>query len=362
MGNLLKKINDKILKENINEILREDRNKLRDEKKRAWSPKRTRAPFYFRARGNSKINSFHDALELAKKIIDKMGSPWKSTKRGRPPDYCPKKLAISSLVKHYFSLSFDVLRAKLIEINFDCRVNDKKKKVPPVPSKSELHWALEKIPSKFLQEGMRLIDDWSLERHKEIFGTDELNMFGVDGTESTCVELEEFVYGGKDSLRRTTDQVNVLVRLVTNTICEVNSSKKENLKDLTKLLKKRKKSKRDIKNLEIYGDGAYDGENNYEITYLNDTELIVKPNKLSEQKTRGFYRKKGHSNFSTIKYKNRKKVERPFGNMYLRDGNKIWYKRPDMKEKGELLRCIAHNMRAYFMQDAWGMVFEKLSK
>jgi len=31
-----------------------------------------------------------------------------------------------------------------------------------------------------------------------------------------------------------------------------------------------------------------------------------------------------------------------------------------MKEKGEILRAIAHNMKAYFMQVAWGQIFTNL--
>lgn len=46
--------------------------------------------------------------------------------------------------------------------------------------------------------------------------------------------------------------------------------------------------------------------------------------------------------------------------MFCRDENKIHYKRPDMKEKGELLRAVAHDIRAYFMQESWGKVFTNI--
>ncbi|NVM04338.1 MAG: hypothetical protein HWN67_18570 [Candidatus Helarchaeota archaeon] len=73
MKNLIKNINETILKENISEILRGDRNNLRSERRRAWSSKRTRAPFYSRAKGESKVYSFQSALEIAEKIVDKLG-------------------------------------------------------------------------------------------------------------------------------------------------------------------------------------------------------------------------------------------------------------------------------------------------
>ena len=55
-------------------------------------------------------------------------------------------------------------------------------------------------------------------------------------------------------------------------------------------------------------------------------------------------------------------MERPFGNTQARDGNRIYYRRQDMTQKGELLRFVAHNMKAYFIQEAWAKVFKNLSK
>lgn len=362
MKELLEKIDKTILNESVAEIIREDKFNLLEEKKRPWSRKRTRAPFYYRAREKSKLNSFKAALQLSEKVIERLGSPWKKAKKGRPPRYCPKKLANVLLVKHYSSFSFEELKAKLEEIRYDCRQDCKFKEDPPIPSKSELHWALKKIPLKYLEEAMRVLDDWAVELHKEIFGADELNKFGVDGTESTCVEFEEYIYGLKKGLRHSINKINALIRLVTNTFCEVNTSKKENQRDLVKILGKRKKSNRSIKNLEIYGDGAYDSEKNYEIVFYNDSDLMARPNATTIEKTRGFFRKKARADFSFRKYKTRKKVERPFGNTTLRDGNKLWYKRPDMRQKGKILRFIAHNMKAYYIQESWAKVFKKFSR
>ena len=255
-----------------------------------------------------------------------------------------------------------MLRAKLIDITYDCRKNLEIKGAPAFPSSSELHWALKKIPLKYLQEAMRILDDGCVKLHQKLFGNEELHKFGVDATETTCNEFEECVIGFRRGLRRQTNQINALIRLVTNTFCEVTSSKRVNVKDLTMLLKKRKQSKRTIKNLEIYGDAAYDAERNYEIAFLNDSKLIVKPTKYTKRNPKGFYRKKGFVNFSKRKYKTRKTVERPFGNTHARDGNKMYYRLQDMRRKGELLRYIAHNMKAYFMQEAWAKVFKNLSK
>jgi len=360
MENLVKEINDELSTDAITEILREDRNNLQTERKRAWSSRRTRAPFYFQARGRSKINDLGAALDLAEKAVKHLGPPWKISKKGRPPEFSPEKLTSALLAKHFQDTSFEVLRKRLSELRFNCYLSDKNNGGLGIPSKSELHWAMDKIPEWYFQEAMRLIDDWTATLHVNLFGSTEINKFGVDGTEITCVELEEAMIGLRMKLRRTTDKVNAISRLVTNTICETSSSKTENMRDVKTLLKNYKASGREINKMEVSGDAAYDAEYNYEYGCENGVDLIIKPTKYSQKKCKGFYRKQVQKIFSYQRYRMRKTTERPFGNMTLRDGNKIHYKRPDMKRKGELLRFITHNMKAYFMQEAWGKIFVKL--
>lgn len=360
MENLVIQINEEVLNDAIAEIRREDRNSLRTDKKRAWSPRRTRAPFYFRARGKSHINSFKAAIELTQKVMDQLGAPWELSNRGRPASFSPKKLASAVLVKHFQPLSFEALREKLDELDFDCREAGKKKSTEKIPSKSMLHRAMQRIPKEYLEEALRLLDDWAIIRHERVFGHDGEDQFGVDGTENTCIELEEALIALKRRLRRTTDKVNAISRLVTNTICEISSSKRENARDLRKLLKMREKSGRTLHTMEVFGDRDYDVEYNYEYAVKNGVELVIKPKMIHGKPYKGRFRKKVQAHFSARRYKTRKLTERPFGNTYLRDKNRLYYKRPDMKQKGEILRFIAHNMKAYFMQGGWEKVFKNL--
>ncbi|MHA1427674.1 MAG: transposase [Candidatus Helarchaeota archaeon] len=357
----MNEIGETIKDEVVKEILREEKNSLRAEKKRPWSPKKTKAPFYDRARYKSKINSFQAALDLAEKIVNMLGVPWKPATRGRPSIYSPSKVTSALLCKHFFDFSFERLREKLIETKYDCRKNNKKNTGNPVPCKSELHWALLKVPKDYFDEANRLIDEQAAKLHGDLFGTTELNKFAVDGTSNQCDELEEALIACKRRLRRKIDKVNVLVRLVTNTISEISSSECENQKDLRKLLEKRKNSGRSIKNIEVIADRDYDVEYNYEYAEKNGVKLTIKPKLYQGKIYKGKFRTKVQALYSSKTYRKRKKVERPFGNMFCRDGNKIHYKSPNMKEKGELLRVIAHNMKAYFMQEAWLKIFKTFS-
>ncbi len=202
------KIGQVIVDDLVQEILREERNSLRAEKKRAWSLKKTKAPFYNRARSASRVNSFQAALELAEKIVDMLGPPWKTAKRGRPSLYSPSKVVVALLCKHFFDLSFERLREKLIEIKYDCRKKIKKKRGNRVLSKSGLHWAMSRVPKEYFDEAKRLIDEEAAKLHGNLFGTDELNKFSGDGTNNQCDELEEALIACRPRLRRKTDKVN----------------------------------------------------------------------------------------------------------------------------------------------------------
>lgn len=360
MKDLINEINETLVNDITAEILREDRELMRWEQRRSWSTRRTRAPFYYRARKQAQGCSFMKSLVLAEQVVNHMGSPWRRKKRGRPPLYSSKKLASVLLVKHYHDLSFEALHARIVDMRYDCLENTEKKKAWTAPSTSSLHVTMKKIPIKYFEECMRLLDDWTAQMHEELFGARELHEFGVDATEITCNELKERLVGLKRMLWTETFKVNALVRLVTNTICEVSSSKKENLRDLRNLLKKRKASGRSIQNMEVLADAAYDAEYNYEYCVENGVDPVIKPTKYSKKKAKGFYRKKMIREFSKQRYKMRKTCERPFGNTTMRDSNKIYYKLPNMKQKVQVLRFIAHNMKAYFMQEAWSEIFLKL--
>jgi len=90
-----------------------------------------------------------------------------------------------------------------------------------VPIKSELHWAMSKVPKEHLDEAKRLIDEETAELPGNLFGTNELNKFSVDGTANQCDELDEALIACKLRLRRKTDKVNALIRLVINIISEI---------------------------------------------------------------------------------------------------------------------------------------------
>jgi len=217
------------------------------------------------------------------------------------------------------------------------------------------------MPIPYLEEALRLGDEWAAEGHGNLFGKSALNQYGVDGTASQCSTYERTWTTHHPRLRRTTDRVNCLTRLVTNTVSELSSSAHENTKNLKNLLQIRKDSGRPLLKMEIIGDRDYDAEYNYRYAAQNKVLVTIKPKSRGGRPYKGNFRAKALRAYSHATYRRRKTAERPFGNLTVRDGNRLHYRRPDMKRKGELLRYIAHNMKAYLMQDAWTHIFKRLS-
>jgi len=88
----------------------------------------------------------------------------------------------------------------------------------------------------------------------------------------------------------------------------------------------------------VVADRDYDVEYNYNYAEKNGVKLTIKPKLYKGRKYKGKFRTKVQAKYSPTAYRKRKKVER----------------------QGEILRVIAHNMKAYFMQEAWGKIFTNL--
>ena len=98
----------------MQEIAREERYSLRNEKKQPWSIK-TRRPF--RGKIDRIEITFRESIELAEKVAKELGPPFELSRRGRPQEYDPIKLAAAMLVKGM--RSFTDLSTDLKNIEYD---------------------------------------------------------------------------------------------------------------------------------------------------------------------------------------------------------------------------------------------------
>jgi hypothetical protein len=319
----------------MQEIAREERNSLRNEKKQSWSIK-TRRPF----RGViDKVEiTFRERIDLAEKVAKESGSPFKLSKRGRPQEYDPIKLAAAILAKGM--RSFVDLSTDIENIGYDITIKGNGK----YPCPSELHTIFQKIPKEWLEKALLRLDDLSVEEFSK-FG-ENLDVFAIDGSALTGVTLVEREVVTKARLIREYFEYQAAIRTTTNTIRGVkeHSNKISNILSLLP------------HDSTVTADAEFDVEENYRNAEKANIDLQVKQKKGGVRKSR---RKVARMRFDKKKFRKRKLGERPFGNIEVRR-TKCYYKKPENKLKGAILIACDHNITAYFNNKAWCNLFIKI--
>ena len=319
----------------IQEIAREERYSLRNEKKRPWSIK-TRRPF--RGKIDKVEITFRESIELAEKVASELGPPFELSRRGRPQEYDPIRLAAAILVKGM--MSFVDLSTDLKNIEYDMTIKGNGK----YPCSSELHTIFQKIPIEWLDAALQRLDELSV---KEFSKFDEnLDIFVIDGsalTGETLVELEVLT---KIRLIREYFEYQATIRTTTNTIRGVKEHSNK-ISNIISLLPQ---------GSIVTADAEFDVEENYQNAEKAHIDLQVKQREGSVRKSR---RKIARMRFDKKKYRKRKLGERPFGNIEVRR-SKCYYKKQENKLRGAILIACDHNITAYFNNKAWCNLFVKI--
>jgi hypothetical protein len=319
----------------IQEIAREERYSLRNEKKRPWSIK-TRRPF--RGKIDKVEINFRESIELAEKVAKELGPPFELSRRGRPQEYDPIRLAAAMLVKGM--RSFVDLSTNLKNIEYDMTIKGNGK----YPCSSELHTIFQKIPIEWLEKALQILDELSV---KEFSKFDEnLDIFVIDGsalTGETLVELEVLT---KIRLIREYFEYQATIRTTTNTIRGVKEHSNK-ISNIISLLPQ---------GSTVTADAEFDVEENYRNAEKGHIDLQVKQREGGVRKSR---RKIARMRFDKKKYRKRKLGERPFGNIEVRR-SKCYYKKQENKLRGAILIACDHNITAYFNNKAWCNLFVKI--
>lgn len=319
----------------MQEIAREERYSLRNEKKRPWSIK-TRRPF----RGViDKVEiTFRESIELAEKVAKELGHPFELSRRGRPPEYDPIRLAAAILVKGM--RSFVDLSTDLKNIEYDMTIKGSGR----YPCSSELHTIFQKIPKEWLEKALQRLDELSVEQLSK-FG-EQLDIFVIDGSALTGETLFELEVLTKIRLIREYFEYQATIRTTTNTIRGVKEHSNK-ISNIISLLPP---------GSIVTADAEFDVEENYRNAEAEHIDLQVKQKKGNARKSR---RKVARRRFDKKKYGKRKLGERPFGNIEVRR-SKCYYKKQENKLKGAILIACDHNITAYFNNKAWCNLFVKV--
>jgi|SRR5450756_1302522 len=319
----------------MQEIAREERYSLRNEKKQPWSIK-TRRPF--RGKIDRIEITFRESIELAEKVAKELCPPFELSRRGRPQEYDPIKLAAAMLVKGM--RSFTDLSTDLKNIEYDMTFKGDGK----YPCPSELHTVFQKIPIEWFEKALQRLDDLSV---KEFSKFDEnLDIFVIDGSALTGETLVEREVLTKIRLIREYFEYQATIRTTTNTIRGVKEHSNK-ISNIISLLPQ---------GSTVTADAEFDVEENYQNAETAHIDLQVKQKEGSVRKSR---RKVARMRFDKKKYRKRKLGERPFGNIEVRR-SKCYYKKQENKLKGAILIACDHNITAYFNNKAWCNLFVKI--
>jgi len=106
---------------------------------------------YWKAYHASKINNHRHILNLIMQIVEALGSPWRTSKRGRKPKFLPKEHAAICIYMRYFN-------------------------------PSTVGWAIQRMPVKYIKKAIKLL-------HLE---TQSLLREGVFIADSTGIETDRY--------------------------------------------------------------------------------------------------------------------------------------------------------------------------
>lgn len=323
----------------INEILQKERDLLRSEKKRKWG-KRTRRPFRGVIDG---INpTFREKLELAKKVVERLGTPEvskKRTNRGRKPTYDLKKTIPAVLAKG--DLSFESVSDELKNINYDATLNGSGSS----PGHTYLHDLFKDISEEYYKKALKMLDDMIVELYSKF--KENMNVFVGDNSALACETLIKRKIAMELKLVREIQPFFSLSRIHTNSIRYIGKSTNK-IGDAVPYIPE---------NSILILDSEFDVDDNYWAGINNNIEVQIKQKNTGRIRLPG--RKKGKQIFDRKKYNKRKLGERPFGNIEKRKV-KCYYRSEKTRLKGCLLIGIEHDLISWYKNKAWCDQFVEL--
>jgi hypothetical protein len=132
--------------------------------------KRNRNPHCWKVYHSSGISDPYRIIKLIHQIIERLGSPWEVSKRGRPPEISPGTHAAICIFMLYIGSTYRTMEG-LTKPFFSRHVDH-----------STIGWAMQRIPVEFLTKALKLLYE----------KTDDLCGEGVFITDSTGIETDRY--------------------------------------------------------------------------------------------------------------------------------------------------------------------------
>ena len=342
-------VHEEVLERLLREAEREMRSRHLPERRKPWSPTKTKAPLADAAAKRARSPTLEDYLKVAEEVVEKLGDPWNPSRRGRKPLYSPKKLAAALIVKEFRGMSFETLSSELRKAGHDARTEEAKRKGDGAksPCPSHLHWVLTKIPEEYPERALRLLDRMVAEKHARLFGTEHLHEYSVDSTEDRCDTLEEVEVAMETQLHHETVGVQRA-----HQACDQHRGGRQGLREHEGRETPPEARAAGLNGL--HGPRSTTPGYNLRVRLKAGNHPRRAPQAPRRETVQGPPPPQGSQGVQPGEVRAPQAlVERPIGNRAARDGGTLNYRRPDTRRKGLILKYIAHNMRAYSTQLAW---------
>jgi hypothetical protein len=290
--------------------------------------KRNRNPLYWRIYHSSGINDRSRIISLVLQIIDTLGSPWKISRRGRPPKFHPKLHAAICIYMLYRGWSYRETEGEipgLVSMSID---------------HSTVGWAMKRIPLDYVSRALKLLH----------MGIDKLCRKGVFIADSTGIETDRCKKVKrvlKKAERREFRKLHAIAKYyprqgITSIASAGESDGYRNDSSVFREIFDPMVCRDGL----LFADRAYDAGENMKLAYRNRLLPVIKQ-KDHDTKPRGVRRKAGKDFDEELYKKFRGIIEGIFGGMETRYGNKTRCRLEHTRKVSVMLMAVAHNIRAY---------------
>jgi hypothetical protein len=290
--------------------------------------KRNRSPHYWKVFHSSRIYDRFRTIKLILRLVEALGSPWPTSKRGRPPKFHPKFHALVCVYMAYAGMTY----------------RDMEGEMPLVLQRSMDHstvgWAMKRIPLEYITTAVKAL-------HLCVNQTLGGGVFIADSTGIETDRYEKTRRVLKMADKREHRKLHVIVKhypeggLISITGAGETSGRRNDSPVFREIF-----DPRVCRDGLFFADKAYDSGANARLCYDNGLVPGIKQRDF-DVKPKG-YRRRAAGDFDLSLYRRfRGLVEGVFGGMQTRYGNRTRCRLGHTRKVSILLIALAHNIKAY---------------
>ena len=356
-------LSEKIARHLVQEILRQEKEEARAKRKSSpkmgtWSPVKTRSPARGAKQRFVEATTFQQWYRKMEAIVQLLPLPWPYEEKGAKAKYAREALiSLVLLTKLEGGDYAEVVRhAKSAGLNCLRDASERFSDEVAVPCPSYVHRiATEKVPLDYYEQIQQHLDQTACQIYEERLGFSSPNDFAVDGTDLAAAEMEWRKANQYTTYTAQRVPFQITARLATNTVFNIRllefNSQAPLQEGLTNLPVDSK----------VSGDKLYDIEANHQAAEALGIELHVPGKQHQGDPYQGEARARTRTRFDRSVYRQRKKVERFFGNLITRGTIHLHSRSPHTRQIELELEAIAHNLVALRGQEFYAQAFRRVT-